>query len=54
MNDVKHHYDVQTPFRTVALFNLFLYKQNANDVFQQFNAAVKEGMHKAWGLTNNE
>ncbi|EGQ3938901.1 arginine utilization protein RocB [Staphylococcus pseudintermedius] len=41
--------DVQTPFRTVALFNLFLFKQNANDVFQQFNAAVKEGMHKAWG-----
>lgn len=48
MNDVKHHYDVQTPFRTVALFNLFLFKHNANDVFQQFNAAVKEGMHKAW------
>ncbi|WP_086428056.1 M20/M25/M40 family metallo-hydrolase [Staphylococcus cornubiensis] len=48
LNDIKQHYDVQTPFRTVALFNLFLFKHNANDVFKQFNEAVKEGMDKAW------
>ncbi|ARJ50537.1 M20/M25/M40 family metallo-hydrolase [Staphylococcus lutrae] len=48
LNDIKQHYDVQTPFRTVALFNLFLYEKNANEVFQQFNEAVREGIDQAF------
>ena len=49
VTDIKDDYDVQTPFRSVALFNLFLFKSNANDVFQQFNQAVKSGVNK--GMT---
>lgn len=44
--DIKQHYDVQTPFRSVALFNMFLFKRNANELFTKFNEAVAEGMRK--------
>ncbi|QLK86741.1 M20/M25/M40 family metallo-hydrolase [Staphylococcus sp. 17KM0847] len=46
VSDIKQQYDVQTPFRSVALFNMFLFKRNADELFQQFNTAVLEGMKK--------
>ncbi|UXR71443.1 M20/M25/M40 family metallo-hydrolase [Staphylococcus sp. IVB6240] len=47
VTDIKQHYDVQTPFRSVGLFNMFLFKRHANELFEQFNEAVKQGMNKA-------
>ncbi|KIX91772.1 arginine utilization protein RocB [Staphylococcus microti] len=44
--DMKQHYDVQTPFRSVALFNMFLFKRNANEIFENFNEAVAQGLEK--------
>ncbi|MCS4486119.1 M20/M25/M40 family metallo-hydrolase [Staphylococcus americanisciuri] len=46
VTDIKQHYDVQTPFRSVALFNMFLFKRNANELFANFNNAVTDGMNK--------
>src|SRR5699024_220547 len=46
ITDIKDYYDVQTPFRTVALFNLFIFKSNADDIYDKFNAAVKKGVEK--------
>lgn len=34
--DIKQTYDVQTPFRTMALFNMFLFKQRPADLYRQF------------------
>lgn len=48
VQDIKHHYDVQTPFRSVALFNLFLFKQHANAIFAQFNQAVQRAVDKGF------
>lgn len=42
--DIKDHYDVQTPFRTVALYNVFLFNRNAEDVFTIFNDVVKDAV----------
>ncbi len=42
--DIKDHYDVQTPFRTVALYNVFLFQRNAEDIFTIFNNIVKEAV----------
>ena len=44
MRDLKAHYDVQTPFRTVSLYNLFIFKQNASEIFNTFNMIVKESV----------
>ncbi|UEX90459.1 M20/M25/M40 family metallo-hydrolase [Staphylococcus ratti] len=52
VTDMKDYYDVQTPFRSVALFNLFLFKRNANEVFKHFNEAVKRAVEK--GMTQYE
>lgn len=46
ITDIKDYYDVQTPFRTVALFNLFIFKSNADDIYDKFNAAVKKRCRK--------
>lgn len=46
VTDIKQHYDVQTPFRSVALFNLFLFKRHANELFDLFNNAVAQGLDK--------
>ncbi|MCE4971180.1 M20/M25/M40 family metallo-hydrolase [Staphylococcus chromogenes] len=50
VTDIKDYYDVQTPFRSVALFNLFLFKSNANEVFERFNQAVKTGVNKGMAI----
>lgn len=42
--DIKTHYDVQTPFRTTALYNLFLFNKNAEDVFTTFNHVVQNAV----------
>ncbi|MEB8093186.1 M20/M25/M40 family metallo-hydrolase [Mammaliicoccus lentus] len=42
--DIKEHYDVQTPFRTVALYNIFLFNKNAEDVFKTFNSIVEKAV----------
>lgn len=42
--DIKQHYDVQTPFRTVALYNIFLFNKNAEQIFTQFNDVVREAV----------
>ncbi|NWK84228.1 M20/M25/M40 family metallo-hydrolase [Staphylococcus sp. GSSP0090] len=34
--DIKQSYDVQTPFRTMGLYNMFLFKQKPADVYRQF------------------
>ncbi|TDM02264.1 M20/M25/M40 family metallo-hydrolase [Macrococcus carouselicus] len=44
--DIKDYYDVQTPFRSVALYNVFSFKQTAAEVFSQFNAIVREAKEK--------
>ncbi len=44
--DLKDYYDVQTPFRSVALYNVFSFKQTAAEVFSQFNTIVKEAKLK--------
>ncbi len=44
--DLKDYYDVQTPFRSVALFNVFLFKQTAADIFTTFNDVVKNAVAK--------
>ncbi|MBH9581009.1 M20/M25/M40 family metallo-hydrolase [Staphylococcus felis] len=49
MRDIKLQYDVQTPFRSIALFNLFLFERHADAVFEQFNQAVKSAVQK--GMT---
>ncbi|KFE41491.1 M20/M25/M40 family metallo-hydrolase [Staphylococcus agnetis] len=50
ITDIKDYYDVQTPFRTVALFNLFIFKSNADDIYEKFNAAVKKGVEKGMSI----
>ncbi|MGO1387663.1 MAG: M20/M25/M40 family metallo-hydrolase [Staphylococcus equorum] len=40
MRDYKLAYDVQTPFRTIGLFNVFLFKNKPADVFRQFIDSV--------------
>lgn len=47
MRDLKPHYDAQTPFRTVGLYNVFLFKNNAADIFKSFNELVQEGADHA-------
>ncbi|TDM12730.1 M20/M25/M40 family metallo-hydrolase [Macrococcus lamae] len=42
--DLKDYYDVQTPFRSAALFNVFLFKQTAADVFTTFNTIVADAV----------
>ncbi|MBI5974328.1 M20/M25/M40 family metallo-hydrolase [Staphylococcus canis] len=44
--DLKLHYDVQTPFRSFALFNLFLFERHADAVFEQFNLSVQNAVKK--------
>lgn len=34
--DIKQAYDVQTPFRTMGLYNMFLFKQKPADLYRQF------------------
>lgn len=34
--DKKSTYDVQTPFRTIGLFNMFLFKKTPDELFRQF------------------
>ncbi|PHK49568.1 M20/M25/M40 family metallo-hydrolase [Staphylococcus edaphicus] len=36
MRDIKQTYDVQTPFRTMGLYNMFLFKQKPADLYRQF------------------
>lgn len=43
--DIKDHYDVQTPFRTVSLYNVFLFNRNAEQAFKIFNDVVKDAIH---------
>ncbi|UXV31493.1 M20/M25/M40 family metallo-hydrolase [Mammaliicoccus sciuri] len=43
--DIKDHYDVQTPFRTVSLYNVFLFNRNAEQAFNIFNDVVKDAIH---------
>lgn len=34
--DIKQTYDVQTPFRTVSLYNMFLFQQQPGELYRQF------------------
>lgn len=47
MRDLKEQYDVQTPFRTVSLYNLFIFKKSAEDIFNTFNELVKVSVKEA-------
>ena len=42
--DIKDHYDVQTPFRTVSLYNVFLFNRNAEQAFKIFNDVVRDAI----------
>ena len=44
--DIKDYYDVQTPFRSVGLFNVFLFERNADDAFKQFNYHVIKAIER--------
>ncbi|GGI43456.1 M20/M25/M40 family metallo-hydrolase [Mammaliicoccus stepanovicii] len=44
--DIKQHYDVQTPFRSIALYNVFLFNRNAKQVFTIFNEVVHKAVHQ--------
>ncbi|MCU5746312.1 M20/M25/M40 family metallo-hydrolase [Staphylococcus sp. SQ8-PEA] len=47
MRDIKHHYDVQTPFKTLTLYNVFLFKHTPAEVFEKFNTLVRKGVNQA-------
>ncbi|UTH13905.1 M20/M25/M40 family metallo-hydrolase [Macrococcus equipercicus] len=51
--DLKDYYDVQTPFRSAALFNVFLFKQTAADVFNTFNNIVRDAVTRCAADYNN-
>lgn len=36
MKDIKDTYDVQTPYKTIGLFNFFLFNKTPKDVFREF------------------
>lgn len=40
--DLKMEYSAQTPYRAIALYNVFLMKQNAADVMKTFEKVAKE------------
>lgn len=42
--DLKVGYDVQTPFRTAALYNVFMFKETADTVFLKFNEIIKQAV----------
>ncbi|MCG3411713.1 M20/M25/M40 family metallo-hydrolase [Staphylococcus massiliensis] len=40
--NLKHHYDVQTPFRTIGLYNVFTFKETPETVYAKFQEIVKK------------
>ncbi|MGI2327702.1 M20/M25/M40 family metallo-hydrolase [Planococcus sp. YIM B11945] len=40
--DMKLHYSTQTPYRTSAMYNVFLFKRNAEEVFDIFEKAAMD------------
>lgn len=44
MRDMKTHYSAQTPYRTSAMYNVFLMKKDAEEVFAQFEKVAIEAM----------
>lgn len=42
--DLKFHYSTQTPYRAVALYNVFLLKRTAGEVMDLFETVAKEAM----------
>ncbi|CAD2076938.1 hypothetical protein GCM10007358_03680 [Phocicoccus schoeneichii] len=54
MRDIKDHYDVQTPFKSVSLYNAFIFNRNAKEVFETFNHIVKEAVDDCTKVLNKQ
>lgn len=44
--DIKEHYDVQTPFRSYALYNMFLFQQTPATLYQTFLDVVIKAVER--------
>ncbi|CAD2076090.1 M20/M25/M40 family metallo-hydrolase [Phocicoccus pinnipedialis] len=54
MRDIKDHYDVQTPFKTVSLYNAFIFNRNAEEVFETFNSVVEKAVESCTTVLNEQ
>lgn len=44
--DLKSNYDVQTPFRSAALYNVFMFKESADSIFEKFDNIVRQAVQQ--------
>lgn len=44
--DLKTYYSTQTPYRSYALYNVFLMKRSAEEIFTIFQQVAQQAMHK--------
>lgn len=42
--DIKEDYDVQTPFKTVSLYNMFLFNRSSNKLYDLFTNTITEAV----------
>ncbi|MCP1145473.1 M20/M25/M40 family metallo-hydrolase [Lysinibacillus endophyticus] len=46
LQDLKDQYSTQTPYRAVAMYNVFLMKRSAAEIFDMFEEVTKKAMQK--------
>lgn len=52
LKDLKAHYDVQTPFTSIGLYNVFLFNKTASELFTMFHNDVVEAVRNVESTLN--